>query len=428
MVTSDGPSTYDRAVNKATVSRMLEGFSSLDEQLAAEEMTASQRRRYAAMVAAAVAMRFTYGVVRPHLGGGFDIAEGLERFTGHELRAKGSRRNETDGGHYLTAEEVAAFERDGLAGPFPLLDRDEAHHMKARALELHASDFDGRIMLGEDVAGALRRHGQWGLDYSGMYQALRYPEWWDILCRDEITHRLASLLGDDLICWRSQFFEKRPGALGTFWHQAGAFRETSEKPKLVPIDRAEGDTNNGMLQLSMWLALEDATIENGALRFLAGSFVDGRLEELGNRILDHPIDVMATLGVRDIAQAIRVLEFTANDFIKAQLAFEFATRILPDLFVGHEVRDMEVRAGEFILFTSVNMHASWPNRTTDSHRLAFGGRYTTNDVVVYKDFDHDTFPTPEGYIPHPIEELACIQVHGQDRYGHNNIQAAPVRS
>src|SRR5690606_14150587 len=90
--TSDGPSTYDRAVNEATVSRMLEGFSSLDEQLAAEEMTASQRRRYAAMVAAAVAVRFSYGVVRPHVRGGFDITDGLERFTGHELRAKGSRR------------------------------------------------------------------------------------------------------------------------------------------------------------------------------------------------------------------------------------------------------------------------------------------------------------------------------------------------
>jgi non-haem Fe2+, alpha-ketoglutarate-dependent halogenase len=410
-----------------TVQRMLEGFDSLDEQLAGEDMTASQRRRYRAMVAAGVAMRYTYGLVRPHVGGGFDITRGLDRYTGHELRAKGHRRQETDGGHYLSSAEVSAFEQDGILGPYRLFDRDEAHLLKARALELHESDWDGRIMLGDDVAGALRRHGQWGLDYSGMYQALRYEEWWDVIGADEIAHRMASLLGDDVICWRSQFFEKRPGARGTFWHQAGAFRETSEKAKLTPVGRDPDVTNNGMLQLSMWLALEDATIANGTLRFLSGSYVDSRLEEIGNRILDHPVEVLSTLGVSDIAQAIRVLEFTANDFINSQLAFEYATRVVPGLFGDGQVRDMEVEAGEFIIFTSVNMHASWPNVTTDSHRLAFGGRYTTNDVAVYKEMDHDTFPTPEGYVPHAIDDLACIQVHGEDRIGQNNIQAAPAR-
>jgi hypothetical protein len=53
--------------------------------------------------------------------------------------------------------------------------------------------------------------------------------------------------------------------------------------------------------------------------------------------------------------------------------------------------------------------------------------YTTNDVAVYREMDHDTFPTPEGYVPHPIDDLACIQVHGTDTVGHNNIQAAPHR-
>lgn len=406
---------------------MLEGFDSLDDQLAAEEMTSSQRRRYMAMVAAGVALRYTYGVVRPHVKGGFDITRGLERYTGHELRAKGTRRQETDGGHHLSEVEVKTFEQDGILGPFRLFDRDEAHRMKARALELHDSNWDGRIMLGDAVESALRKHGQWGLDYSGMYQALRYQEWWDIICAEEIAHRMSSLLGDDVICWRSQFFEKKPGARGTFWHQAGAFRETSEKPKLTPIGRDPDVTNNGMLQLSMWLALEDVTKDNGAMRFLSGSYVDSRLEEIGNRILDHPVEVLSTLGVSDIAQAIRVLEFTANDFIKSQLAFEYATRIVPGLFGDGDVIDMEMEAGEFIIFTSVNMHASWPNTTTDSTRLAFGGRYTTNDVGVYQGWDHDTFPTPEGYVPHAIDDLACIQVTGSDTYGYNNIQAAPRR-
>jgi len=410
----------------AVIARMMEGCRTIEQQLAGERMTTSERLRYLGSLAVAVALRYTYGVVRPHIGGGFDITRGLDAFTGHTLRAKGTARQETHGGWYLSTEEVAAYERDGVIGPFPLLDPDEARRLKERAIELHDSDWDGRIMLGDDVADALKRHGAWGLDYSGMYQALRYPEWWDLLCRPEITHRIASLLGDDLLCWRSQFFEKRPGSVGTFWHQASAFRETSEAPKLVAVDAPDDLTNHGMLQASMWLALEDATIENGAMRYLPGSFADSRLEEIGNRLLDHPVEVMATLGVRDIATFIKVFGFTANDFIKAQLLFEYGTDMLPDIYAGLEVREMEVPAGQFLLFTEVTMHGSWPNVTTDSHRLAFGGRYTTTDVAVYPDFTYDVFPTPAGMIKHPVEHLACIQVLGTDRHGRNNIQPAPL--
>jgi non-haem Fe2+, alpha-ketoglutarate-dependent halogenase len=409
-----------------TISTMMQGCRTLDEQLAAERMRPSERRKYLGMVAVAVALRCTYGVVRPHVRGGFDITRDLDAFTGHQLRAKGTKRHEVDGGHHLRADEVATYEQKGLLGPFPLLSPDDARRMKERAIALHERDWDGRIMLGDDVANALKRHGAWGLDYSGMYQALRYPEWWDLLCRPEITHRVSSLIGDDVLCWRSQFFEKRPGTIGTFWHQASAFRESSEAEKLVAVD-APGDlSNHGMLQVSMWLALDDATVDNGTMRFLPGSFSDSRLEEIGNRILDHPVEVMASLGVRDIAKAIRVLGFTANDFIKAQLLFEYGTALLPDVYAGLEVVEMEVPAGQFILFTEVNMHGSWPNVTADSHRLAFGGRYTTNDVAVYPGFDYDVFPTPEGMIKHPVDHLGCIQVMGEDRFGRNNIQAAPT--
>jgi non-haem Fe2+, alpha-ketoglutarate-dependent halogenase len=409
------------------IARMMEGCRSIDQQLASERLGAAERARYLGSVAVAIALRYTYGLVRPHVKGGFDITRDLHEHTGHALRAKGTKRAETDGAHYLSADEVATYERAGLLGPFPLLDPDEARRLKQRAVEMHEGNWDGRIMLGDDVANSMKRHGVWSLDYSGMYQALRYPEWWDLLCRPEITHRVASLLGDDLLCWRSQFFEKRPNTVGTFWHQASAFRESSEAPKLVPVDAPER-AHDGMLQVSMWLALDDATIDNGTLRFLPGSFTDNRLEEIGNRMLDHPFEVMASLGVRDIVKMTRVFGFTANDFIKAQLLFEHGTELLPDLFEGLEVAEMEVPAGHFILFTEVNMHASWPNSTTDSHRLAFGGRYTTNDVAVYPGFQYDVFPTPSGMVKHPVDHLACIQVLGDDRYGRNNIQAAPTGS
>ena len=56
----------------------------------------------------------------------------------------------------------------------------------------------------------------WKLDWSGVYQALRHQGLWNLTTAPAIAHRLASLLGDDMMSWRTQLFEKEPGAAGTF--------------------------------------------------------------------------------------------------------------------------------------------------------------------------------------------------------------------
>jgi ectoine hydroxylase-related dioxygenase (phytanoyl-CoA dioxygenase family) len=87
-----------------------------------------------------------------------------------------------------------------------------------------------------------------------------------------------------------------------------------------------------------------------------------------------------------------------------------------------------MKAGEFILFSSLNTHGSNPNVTSDDTRLAFAGRYTTNDVVVYKDMATDRFPTPEGFITFDTDRIGCIQAQGRDTFGHNRILERPERA
>ncbi|XVN14344.1 phytanoyl-CoA dioxygenase family protein [Pseudomonas corrugata] len=43
------------------------------------------------------------------------------------------------------------------------------------------------------------------------------------VCNPRIVHKVRSLMGKDLLCWRTEFFSKYPGDAGTDWHQANTF-------------------------------------------------------------------------------------------------------------------------------------------------------------------------------------------------------------
>ena len=62
------------------------------------------------------------------------------------------------------------------------------------------------------------------------------------------------LLGSDIDCFLSQFIFKNPGAWGQPWHQDEYY---------FPFDRHP--------QVGFWLAVSDATLENGCLHVLPGS-------------------------------------------------------------------------------------------------------------------------------------------------------------
>jgi len=65
---------------------------------------------------------------------------------------------------------------------------------------------------------------------------------------------VASLLGPRLDCFLSQFIFKNPGAWGQPWHQDAFY---------FPFDRAP--------QIGLWLAITEATLENGCLHVVPGS-------------------------------------------------------------------------------------------------------------------------------------------------------------
>ena len=357
--------------------------------------------------------------------------------TAKPLRCLGPRGERGDGTFYLTDQECERFAREGLIGPFRLLSTEEAAEIVDAARRDITPDTmmvgsELREFFGEDLFKAyLKSMGLQGIH--GFWQHLRLPYLSDLVRRPEVSHRLASILGPDVLCWRTQFFEKRPGAQGTYWHQDTTFREGSVVEKLTPTI----DKGSGLVQVTCWLALTDSTIENGCMQFMPGSAVDSRLIDRGNQLLDpangHILlkqlaPHLTDMGFRERLEVLRI-SLAPSPFAKARVLLD---KILPregiSMLDQYEVRNVEVKAGEFLIFTSLVMHGALPNVTADDTRLAFVGRYTTTDVKVFDGLSHDTTPSIMGKtFQMSLANIGCTQVHGGDTYGYNRILPAPAR-
>lgn len=77
-----------------------------------------------------------------------------------------------------------------------------------------------------------------------------------------ITDRLRGFLGEDIDCFQSQFIFKNPGVIGQPWHQDAHYFRYDRQP-----------------QVTVWVALSRATLENGCLWILPGSHRTGRVFE-----------------------------------------------------------------------------------------------------------------------------------------------------
>src|SRR3954466_5865149 len=104
----------------------------------------------------------------------------------------------------LTDAEVRQFQRDGYLGPIKIYEPED---MQARWKQIQRQLRD-------------RSHAIYP-DSDGKANISNYDRHLDIdllsehIVKPEIVDRLVSLLGPDLLCWRSEFFPKFQGDEGT---------------------------------------------------------------------------------------------------------------------------------------------------------------------------------------------------------------------
>ena len=144
----------------------------------------------------------------------------------------------------MRPEDVAAYNREGHAGPFDIYD----------AVEI------GRIR--DYLDGLMEAMGEAGAYGINCYQA-RLAGLWDIATEPRILDLVQDIVGPDIVCWASAILSKRAGDPKRVpWHQDASFWA------LAPART-----------VTVWLAIDDADAANSAMRFIPRTHDRGPLPE-----------------------------------------------------------------------------------------------------------------------------------------------------
>jgi non-heme Fe2+,alpha-ketoglutarate-dependent halogenase len=249
--------------------------------------------------------------------------------------------------HGLSAAEVAEYERRGYAGPFDLVSRDEA------------------LAIGRLVKSRRPSFVQSLLRYDP--QSERHFELSELLSlclRSEALDRIESLLGPNILLWRTRVFSKAPGETPYAFHQDAAFWNMQDA-------RSKPHSDARHLGLSIWVAFDDTDRVNGCVEVLPGSH---------GSLLPHSPE-----------------------------GWLFGRSIAPEVVSHVQAVPMVMKAGQFFLFHNFMAHRSGAN-TTSRPRAGFSARFTVPGVAIRS--------TGHRFRTRPVTFL----LRGEDAYRANPIR------
>lgn len=219
----------------------------------------------------------------------------------------------------LTQEQIAAYNRDGYVKGLRVFSTEEITEQRRY--------FDD--LLAKVIAKG-------GNSYSISTAHLTYGKVYDLLTHPRIVAYVKDILGDNVVGWGSHYFCKMPhDGKRVSWHQDASF---------WPMTPSK--------TVTVWLAIDDADVENACMRFVPGSHHYGHLtyhlsEETENNVLNQTVD-------------------NADQF-------------------GEPVDDV-LQAGEISLHSDLLLHGSEAN-DSDRRRCGLTLRYCATDVRAYMDWN-----------------------------------------
>lgn len=153
----------------------------------------------------------------------------------------------------LSALQQQHFVREGYLHGLP------AVYSAAEVRDLHAG-LQGLL--------ALLKPGESSKEIREWHESSRFL--YDICMHPVVLDYVEDLLGPDFYLWGSNFFIKEPRSMSTVgWHQDAYY---------WPLDPHES--------LTVWLAFDDSTVENGAMTVVPGSHRAGLLKHIRVRETD----------------------------------------------------------------------------------------------------------------------------------------------
>ena len=246
----------------------------------------------------------------------------------------------------LSSAQVERYARDGFLSPVAALTPDEA------------ADCRGKLAAFERaVGGPLTAPGIDEPYRSRTHVLLAWVH--ALVSHHAILDAVEGLIGPNILVYTSTWFIKEPeSAAIAAWHQDAKY--FGLRPHV---------------HVTAWLALTDATAENGCMEFLPGSYHRGQLP--------HRAGVVAA-SVNRVGQAV-TLEIDDAPAVHAPL-----------------------RAGEFSLHHTLCLHRSQPNRSS-GRRVGLAISYV---------------PTSAQHVG-VKHKMPAMLVRGVDTFGHFQLEPAP---
>ncbi|MEM9523599.1 MAG: chlorinating enzyme [Pseudomonadota bacterium] len=308
-----------------------------------------------------------------------------------------------NGDYRLNEAEVERFWQQGYLSPVTIYTPDEMARMWRRI----------RVELTD------RSHAAYPVDSFGAATNIaNYDRHLDIdlltahICNRKIVERLTSILGPDILCWRTEFFPKYPGDEGTDWHQADTFANASGKPQILWPD--ETVDNFGKGTITVWTAFTEAKKKNGCLQVIPGSHNKMNYDE--TKRMAYRGDTINTMNKEGVKRG-----FFGYDYRELQIDPNWRPE-------EENATALEMEPGQCAIFWSTLMHASHPNTCTSQkdYRMGFATRYVPSSVSIYP--DTEVVEEYGGAIP--LDNFGSVIVAGKslnakNKLVHKNLRGTP---
>src|ERR1700710_2049990 len=181
-----------------------------------------------------------------------------------ELRTEGSAAADPD---------RAFFDANGYLGPFTVMPPEDVEALWKKV----------RVQL-LNKENAIYPHTKMNYDRHLDVKILS-----DIVRHPEIVRRVQSILGPNILCWRTEWFPKYPGDKGTAWHQAESFVAFEGDKKLEPTQ-----PHDGSWEVTVWFGFTAAPRETACLKVIPGTHRTWYFDERRNIPYDPSVSMKGT--------------------------------------------------------------------------------------------------------------------------------------
>jgi ectoine hydroxylase-related dioxygenase (phytanoyl-CoA dioxygenase family) len=238
---------------------------------------------------------------------------------------------------YFTPAQIADYNEAGYVTGIPIFDAAEVAELQAF------------------FAGAKARLTAPG-DFHSFHHEL--APLYDIVTNPRLVGYLQDLLGPNVVCYVSQYVCKEPGNLSeVVWHQDAAYNPLDTQSVLV------------------WLAVDDADVENGCMRFIPSSHTNGLIDFTSPR--EHSAGAREVLGAANYGAAVPI----------------------------------ELKAGQVVFFSDLLLHSSPGNRSATRRRGGFTMTFTSAETRLHSELS--------GYQVTNRESVLCAGIDADHNWVHH---------